>query len=255
MLIENGTATLNQVICTRDDIMTYLINKGVKENLAFDIMEKVRKGNGNKLSPDQIKAMQDCDVPEWYIESCRRIKYMFPQAHAVAYVMMAFRIAYFKVYYPLEFYASFFSIRAEDFEPDTILNGCEAVRERIKEINRQGMKASQKDKKLLTILELALEMYLRGFKFYPVDLYLSHAQKFIVKCDGLLLPLSALPGLGLNAAQAIVDSRSEGEFLSIEELQIRARNNKTAWKSLNVQLPGTIAGKYTTKPLCMNLGI
>jgi len=231
-LIEKGVANLNEVICTRDDIMTYLIYQGVEEQQSFDIMELVRKGKGNKLTPEHIAAMRDKGVPEWYVDSCLKIKYMFPKAHAVAYVMMAFRIAWFKVYYPREFYASFFSIRAEDFDPENILQGPDQVRERIREINRQGMQASQKDKKLLPILELALELYARGLVFYPVDLYRSDASKFLVEADGLLLPFSALPNLGSAAAQAIVDARDGSEYLSVEDFQQRSHANKTAMEVL-----------------------
>jgi len=231
-LIEKGVATLNEVICTRDDIMTYLIYQGVEEKQSFDIMELVRKGKGSKLTPQQIGSMRDKGVPEWYIDSCLKIEYMFPKAHAVAYVMMAFRIAWFKVYYPREFYASFFSIRAEDFDPDNILQGQEQVRERIREINRQGMQASQKDKKMLPILELALEMYARGFVFHPVDLYRSDARKFLVEPDGLILPFSALPNLGGAAAHAIADARDGSEYMSVEDFQQRAHINKTALEVL-----------------------
>ncbi|MGE5390537.1 MAG: PolC-type DNA polymerase III [Deltaproteobacteria bacterium] len=231
-LIENEVATLNEVICTRDDIMTYLIYQGVEEKQSFDIMELVRKGKGSKLTPAQIGAMRDNGVPEWYIDSCLKIEYMFPKAHAVAYVMMAFRIAWFKVYYPREFYASFFSIRAEDFDPENILQGKGQVRERIREINRQGMQAAQKDKKLLPILELALEMYARGFVFHPVDLYRSDAKKFLVEPDGLLLPLSALPNLGGAAAQLIVDARDGCEYVSVEDFQQRSHINKTTLEVL-----------------------
>ncbi|MEN6348045.1 MAG: PolC-type DNA polymerase III [Syntrophomonas sp.] len=225
-LIEDGTARLNQVICTRDDIMTYLIQQGVDKTQAFSIMESVRKGKG--LKDEQEELLQDHQVPEWYIQSCQKIEYMFPKAHAVAYVILAFRIAYFKVYYPLAFYASFFSIRAEDFDYQTILSGYDAIRKRIKELERDGMSASQKDKKLIPILELAMEMYARGFNFLPVDIYLSDASKFLVSGQGLLLPFSALPNVGVAAAQGIVDSRDGRDFISVEDFQQRTRLNKTA---------------------------
>ncbi|HOB11789.1 MAG TPA: PolC-type DNA polymerase III [Syntrophomonadaceae bacterium] len=225
-LIESQTATLREVICTRDDIMGYLINKGVEKKTAFKIMENVRKGKG--LKPEEVTVMQDHDVPEWYIDSCQKIKYMFPKAHAVAYVTMAFRIAYYKVYYPLAFYASFFSVRAEDFEAQTILAGYDQVHKRIKDIERQGTGASLKDKKLLPILEVALEMLARGFEFYPVDIYNSHAYKFSVQEKGLLLPFSALPNVGKTVAQGIVTARDEAEFISVEDFQLRTRINKTA---------------------------
>ncbi len=229
-LIEGEIASLNEVICTRDDIMIYLIQQGIEKNRAFQIMENVRKGKG--LKTGQVDVMQESNIPPWYIESCQKIKYMFPKAHAVAYVMMAFRIAYFKVYYPREFYASFFSIRAEDFEAETMLSGIDSIARRIQEINRMGFKAPQKEKKLLPVLELALEMYARGFKFYPVDLYGSEAHRFTVYQDGLLFPFSALPNVGSAAAQSIVEARAEGSFVSVEDFQQRTRLNKTAMEVL-----------------------
>jgi DNA polymerase-3 subunit alpha (Gram-positive type) len=225
-LITDNLATLNEVICTRDDIMTYLIYKDMDKNQAFEIMEKVRKGKGLKLP--EVAQMEKCHIPSWYINSCQKIKYMFPKAHAVAYVTMAFRIAWFKVYYPLEFYASFFSIRAEDFDAETVLGGYESLRGRIKEIERMGQNAPQKDKKLLTILELAMEMYVRGFHFYPVDIYKSYAHKFVVAGKGLILPFASLPNVGAAAAQGIIVSRDDGEYISIEEFQGRTRLNKSA---------------------------
>jgi len=225
-LIRDETATLGEVICTRDDIMTYLIQQGIEKKQAFKIMEKVRKGRG--LSSDEADIMSDCDVPSWYIDSCNKIEYMFPKAHAVAYVTMAYRIAYFKVYYPLQFYASFFSIRAEDFDSEIILKGYDSIKRRIKEINNMGNSASQKEKKLLPVLEVAMEACVRGVKFYPVDIYKSRAEKFVVCEDGLLLPFSALPNVGVTAAKGIEDSQAEGEYLSIEEFQKRTHLNKTA---------------------------
>jgi len=225
-LIENNTANLSEVICTRDDIMGYLIHKGVEKKTAFKIMENVRKGKG--LKTEEVDIIKQHQVPDWYIDSCQKIKYMFPKAHAVAYVTMAFRIAYCKVNYPLAFYASFFSVRAEDFEAHTILSGYDQVFKRIKEIEKQGLGAPQKDKKLLPILEVALEMLARGFKFYPVDIYNSQAHKFTILDGGLLLPFSALPNVGMTAAQGIVAARQEAEFISVEDFQHRTHTNKTA---------------------------
>lgn len=229
-LIASETASLSEVICTRDDIMGYLIQKGMDEKQAFKIMEKVRKGKG--LNTDEIEAMRSQQVPQWYIDSCQKIKYMFPKAHAVAYVMMAFRIAWFKVYYPLEFYAAFFSIRAEDFDASAALAGYDQLCRRIKEIEKMGYSAPQKDKKLIPILELAMEMCARGFVFHPVDIYASDARDFIVKEDGLILPFSALPNVGVAAAQLIVEARQQGPFVSVEDFQNRTRLNKTAMEML-----------------------
>ncbi|WP_276619053.1 PolC-type DNA polymerase III [Syntrophomonas wolfei] len=229
-LIKNGTAGLSEVICTRDDIMSYLIQKGLDKKQAFKIMENVRKGNG--LNSGECELMAGQNVPSWYIDSCQKIEYMFPKAHAVAYVTMAFRIAYFKVYYPLPFYASFFSIRAEDFDSQIILEGYEALKKRIQEIEKAGLSASQKDKKLLPVLEVAMEMYARGFTFQPVDIYESDASKFLVVDNALLLPFSALPNVGAAAAHGIIESREGGSFISVEDFQQRSRLNKTAMEVL-----------------------
>lgn len=229
-LIKNGTATLSEVICTRDDIMSYLIQMDLDKKQAFKIMENVRKGN--VLTSDECELMASKSVPFWYIDSCQKIKYMFPKAHAVAYVTMAFRIAYFKVHYPLQFYASFFSIRAEDFDSSLIMEGYEALRGKIKEIEKAGLSATQKEKKLLPIFEVALEMYARGFAFQPVDIYKSDANRFLVQGDALLLPFSALPNVGAAAAQGIIKSREAGDFISVEDFQQRSRLNKTAMEIL-----------------------
>ncbi len=229
-LIENRVASLNEVICTRDDIMTYLIHQGLDKKQAFKIMEKVRKGKG--LKQDEIGVMLEKQVPGWYVDSCQKIKYMFPKAHAVAYVTMAYRIAWFKVYYPLEFYAAFFGIRAEDFDAETILGGYELIRQKIKDIDKMGNAAPTKDKKLVIILELAMEMYARGFHFASVDIYKSDARKFKLEDKSLILPFSALPNVGSSAAQGIVEARKEGAFVSVEEFQVRTHLNKNAMELL-----------------------
>ncbi|MGE5397882.1 MAG: PolC-type DNA polymerase III [Chitinophagales bacterium] len=222
-LIKDNVASLNQVIATRDDIMIYLIDLGFDKHEAFNIMEKVR--GGKALSPEQTNKMREKGVPEWYIDSCHKIGYVFPKAHAVAYVMLSFRIAYYKVYHPLAFYASFFSIRASDFD-DVIVQGYEEVKRRLKEIDKMGQGASPKDKNLVPILELALEMYARGYDFYPVDLHQSDSEEFQLRSNGLLLPFSALSGVGINAARNITAARSHGEFQSVEDLQERAHLNR-----------------------------
>ena len=219
-LIENATITLKETISTRDSIMIYLINKGVDKKKSFKIMEKVRKGKG--LTDEDIADMKAANVPDWYIESCQKIKYMFPKAHAAAYVMMAFRIAYFKINYPEAYYATYFTVRAcDDFDYSCMCKGMDVAKAAMREIHAKGMEATAKDKAKMTVLELIVEFYARGFKFLPIDLYKSDSRKFIVTEEGLIPPFNSLQGLGTNAAQSIVDGREAGEFHTIEELKER----------------------------------
>ncbi|WLV25795.1 PolC-type DNA polymerase III [Aciduricibacillus chroicocephali] len=224
-LINNGICEIGDVIGCRDDIMVYLMHKGLEASLAFKIMEFVRKGKG--LQDEWIVEMKKHGVPDWYIDSCQKIKYMFPKAHAVAYVLMAVRIAYFKVHHPILFYAAYFTVRAADFELDTMCKGADAIRKRIKEIEMKGNDAAPKEKTLLTVLEISLEMVERGFSFQKVDLYRSSASEFIVEGDTLIPPFNAIDGLGTNAAINIVNARENGEFLSKEDLRERSRISKT----------------------------
>ncbi|HIT73189.1 MAG TPA: PolC-type DNA polymerase III, partial [Candidatus Fimicola cottocaccae] len=226
-LIEQGVITLKETISTRDSIMIYLINKGVDKKKSFKIMEKVRKGKG--LNDEDIADMKASNVPDWYIKSCQKIKYMFPKAHAAAYVMMAFRIAYFKVNYPMAYYAAYFTVRAcDDFDYGTMCKGIDVAKDAIREINEKGQSATAKDKNKLTVLEIIVEFYARGFKFLPIDLYKSDATKFIVTDEGLIPPFSSLQGLGLTAAQSIVDGRKNvTEFHTIEEFKENTSVGKT----------------------------
>jgi len=224
-LIKDGTATISTCICTRDDIMTYLISMGMDSSESFDIMESVRKGKG--LKPEWEEHMKEHDVPEWYIWSCKKIKYMFPKAHAVAYVTMAYRIAYCKVHYPKEFYATYFTVRADDFDFILMGHGKEELLRNKQLIESKGNEMSDKEKNVITIMEVCNEMYARGLSFLPVDLYKSHATKFIPTPEGLLPPLNALPGLGTNAANAITKAREDGEFWSVDDLQQRSKSTKT----------------------------
>ncbi|SFE08384.1 DNA polymerase-3 subunit alpha [Thermoanaerobacter thermohydrosulfuricus] len=224
-IIREGIATLKEVISTRDDIMLYLISKGMDKKLSFKIMENVRKGKG--VTQEEIEEMRKHGVPNWFIESCQKIKYMFPKAHAVAYVIMAFRIAYFKVHYPEAFYATYFTVRADDFNLDIVLKGKDSIKNAIKEIEAKGNNASPKEKSLLTVLEVALEMYLRGFKFINVDLYKSDAVKFFITEEGLLPPLNSLEGVGIQAAKTIAQERENGKFLSVEDFRNRTKVSKT----------------------------
>ena len=173
-LIQDGTCQLSDVIGCRDDIMVYLIYQGLDPSLAFKIMESVRKGKG--LTPEFEAEMKKEGVPNWYIESCKKIKYMFPKAHAAAYVLMAVRIAYFKVHFPILYYAAYFTVRASDFDLIAMINGSQTIRAKLDEINAKGLDASPKEKSLMTVLEIALEMSERGIKLQKVDLYKSKAR-------------------------------------------------------------------------------
>ncbi|MBH8608608.1 PolC-type DNA polymerase III [Thermoactinomyces sp. CICC 10521] len=225
-LIRSGTATLSETICCRDDIMLYLILKGCPPKASFKIMEKVRKGKG--LTDEEAELMREHGVPDWYINSCRKIKYMFPRAHAAAYVMMAVRIAWFKVHYPIQYYATYFFRLLDDFDCEVVLKGPEFVKRRMKEIAEKGNAASPKEKGLFTALESVLEFFARGFKFKNVDLYRSHATQFVIDGDDqLILPFASIPGVGENAAKNIMEARKDGEFLSIEDFQTRSRVSST----------------------------
>ena len=232
-LIHNKICTLPEVIGCRDDIMVYLIYQGLEPSLAFKIMESVRKGKG--LTEDMETEMRKNEVPEWYIDSCKKIKYMFPKAHAAAYVLMGVRVAYFKVHHPILYYAAYFTVRAEDFDLDSMAKGSNSIRAQIEDINAKGLEASNKEKNLLTVLELALEMCERGFSFQTVDLYRSSANEFIIDGNSLIPPFDAIPGLGTNAAFNIVKAREEGEFLSKEDLQKRGKVSKTILEFLDQQ--------------------
>ncbi|TZE83317.1 PolC-type DNA polymerase III [Calorimonas adulescens] len=230
-IIKSGKATLKEVICTRDDIMLYLIKAGVEPLVAFKIMENVRKGKG--LSDSDVETMKAHNIPDWFIESCKKIKYMFPKAHACAYVIMAFRIAYYKVHYPKEFYATYFTIRGDDFDADIALSSEEHIIEKMNELSKIGNKATAKEKGFYTVLEVILEMYKRGIRFLPVDLYESDATKFIIKDEGILLPFNSIPGIGITASQNIIKARNDGKFLSIEDFRIRTKVSKTVIELLD----------------------
>ncbi len=219
-LIASGTARLSECVCCRDDIMNYLIDKGVAPKMAFTTMESVRKGKG--LKPEMEQAMVDAHVPQWFMDSCKKIKYMFPKGHAVAYVTMSLRVAWYKVHYPQAYYAAYFSIRGDGFDAMTMLIDPDAIRKRLHEIHADP-KATAKDQQQATCLELVLEMRMRGIKFLPVDLYKSDLKRFLIEDGNLRCPFISLGGLGESAAQPIVEARKAGPFLSIEDLRQRAR--------------------------------
>ena len=245
-LVRNGVATLSGVITTRDDIMLFLIENGLESLVAFKIMEDVRKGKG--LKPEYEELMRENQIPDWYIQSCKKIKYMFPKAHAAAYVTMAFRIAWFKVYYPEAFYVTYFTVRADGFDADIISKGCDRVQMEIKEIESKGNDATQKEKNMLVILEVANEMYARGIGCLLVDLYKSDATKFLITEEGLLPPLNTLPGLGTAAAANIVEARKKGKFLSKEDLRIRSGVSKSVIEILDNH--GSLDGMDQSNQLC-----
>nr|QGT51178.1 DNA polymerase III PolC-type [uncultured Firmicutes bacterium] len=233
-LIKEGTATLSEVIGLRDDIMVYLIHKGLEPGTAFKIMEFVRKGRAAKEGmPEEFEQpMKENNVPQWYIDSCKKIKYMFPKAHAAAYVMMAFRVAYFKVYYPTEFYIAYYTVRADLFDAEIMAQGKERLLKEMDMLDHKPEKLTANEKSLYTIMELCREQYERGIEFLPVDLYKSDAYKFQKVGNAILPPLNAFAGIARAAADSIVEARQNGPFLSQEDLKQRAKLNKSVIETL-----------------------
>lgn len=219
-LIRSGICDLSSVIGCRDDIMVYLMYAGLEPSMAFKTMESVRKGKG--LTDEMINAMKANDVPDWYLDSCLKIKYMFPKAHAAAYVLMAVRIAYFKVHHPLYYYAAYFTIRASDFDLITMIKDKESIKNTVKDMYSRYMDLGKKEKDVLTVLEIMNEMAHRGFKMQPISLEKSQAFDFIIEDDTLIPPFIAVPGLGENVAKRIVEAREDGPFLSKEDLNKKA---------------------------------
>ncbi len=238
-LITEGTATLREVIGCRDDIMSYLISKGLSSSVAFSIMEDVRRGRG--IKEEYRKVMEANNIPEYYINSCNKIRYLFPKGHATAYVMMAVRVAYFKIYYPLHYYATFFSVRSKQFDIETMINGEHAVLERYNELDAKSKgkstseDVSKKEEDILKTLQLAIEMFERGYSFGNIDLYKSDSVNFVIDEENnkLIPPFVCIDGIGDNVAQSIVDSRKDGEFKSKEDLSSRTLLTSTNIKKLN----------------------
>ena len=224
-LIKSGQATLSTAICTRDDIMTYLIKMGVESNMAFTIMESVRKGGG--LKPLWEETMLENDVPEWYIQSCKLIKYMFPKAHAAAYVTMALRIAYYKIYYPLEYYAAYFSIRAKAFSYELMCLGQERLLHFMSDYKKRNDALSKKEQDSLKDMRLVQEMYARGFDFLPVDIYVAKAHHCQIIDGKIMPPLDSIEGLGDKAADMVVEAVKDGKFLSKDDFRQRTKVSKT----------------------------
>ena len=237
-LIENGTCTISEVIGTRDNIMVYLIHQGMEEGRAFKITETVRKGliAKGKVSKEDwegmAKDMRAVNVPEWYIESCRKIKYMFPKAHAAAYVISALRVAWYKVHRPLEFYCAYFTARPEDVDVPTVIQGKEAVRRYMQTIKLKGKEASKKELDVYENMLILNEMMSRGIEILPIDLYKSHAMKYLPENGKMRLPFGALSGVGEKAAWAIYEAVQKGNFVSREDLTVEAGVSKTIMQNL-----------------------
>ena len=236
---------MREVISTRDDIMNYLMLKGIENKTSFQIMEDVRKNR--PLKEEQLAVMKEHGVPDWYIDSCIKIQYMFPRAHAVAYTMMSFRMAWYKVYYPREFYATYFGSVVSDFDADTILKGREAIIEKMDLINAKGLEATAKENNELTVLEVAYEMYARGYEFKDMVLGESEAARFKISDGKVLLPFMALSGMGETAARSLADEYNVKPYETIEEITKRAKINKSSVEALRVR--GVLKGLPETDQL------
>jgi len=249
-LIKSGECTIANVIGTRDSIMTELIHKGVEKKTAFKIMEIVRKGKASKLLTDEhFNAMRDNNVEQWYIDSCMKIKYMFPKAHAAAYVIGALRIAWFKVHHPAEYYAALFTVRSDDFDAEPVVQGKAVVKERRKALLDLGKEATAKESGQAETLHVVYEAMQRGVEFLTVDLFRSHSTTFQIEDGKIRLPFSAVKGLGQTAAAGLLEAQSGGEYLSCDELQARSGVGKTVVESLRAL--GTLDGMPTSNQITL----
>ena len=234
-LIHNGTCTISEVIGTRDSIMTYLMHKGLEPGMAFKIMEIVRKGNATKLlTEEHFKAMREHNVPEWYIDSCMKIKYMFPKAHAAAYMIATLRLGWYKVHKPVEYYAAYFTVRSENLDGAIAMQGHQAVRDKMNNIKQKQSvhEATAKDEAEFQTLQIVNEMMARKIEFLPVDIYKSEAKMFKVEDGKIRLPFSSLPGVGGAAADSLAETSKHTEYLSIEDMQIKTKVTKAVIETL-----------------------
>ena len=234
-LIHNGTCTISEVIGTRDSIMTYLMHKGLEPGMAFKIMEIVRKGNATKLlTEEHFKAMREHNVPEWYIDSCMKIKYMFPKAHAAAYMIATLRLGWYKVHKPVEYYAAYFTVRSENLDGAIAMQGHQAVRDKMNNIKQKQRvhEATAKDEAEFQTLQIVNEMMARKIEFLPVDIYKSEAKMFKVEDGKIRLPFSSLPGVGGAAADSLAETGKHTEYLSIEDMQIKTKVTKAVIETL-----------------------
>jgi DNA polymerase-3 subunit alpha (Gram-positive type) len=222
-LIESGTCTIDQIIGTRDSIMVYLMHKGLDSSIAFNAMERTRKGKG--LLPEQEEAMREKDVPQWYIDSCNKIQYMFPKAHAAAYTIASLRLAWFKIYQPVAYYAAYFTIKRDFFDGELVMKGKAKIEERLKTL-REMPNPTAKDEGNMIILRIVLEMLARGFSFLPVEIGKSEATYFIPENGKIRLPLCSLNGLGETAAENIYKAIHEENASTLEDLKNKAGLNK-----------------------------
>lgn len=232
-LIKNGTCTIAEVIGTRDSIMTYLLHKGLEPKMAFKIMEIVRKGKATKLlTEEHISAMKEHNVPQWYIDSCMKIKYMFPKAHAAAYMISTLRLGWYKVHKPVEYYAAYFTVRGDGFDALTVRGGKESVMQKMAMIKQKGYEATAKDNAEYATLQIINEMLARGIEVLPIDIYKSEAKMFSVEDGKIRLPFSSMAGVGGAAAESLAAGGKKGEYLSIEDLQLRTKVSKSVIETL-----------------------